>query len=62
MEETKITRTIKFTDKKCIMKPIDGESGLTELWSTIPNDTISKNVYFKYEGKTYYLVASNLND
>jgi hypothetical protein len=60
--ENKITRTIKFTDKKCIMKPIDGNSGLTELWSTIPNDNVSKNVYFKYEGKTYYLTASSINE
>ena len=57
MEET-ITRTIKFSEKKCIMKPIDGQTGLTETWSTHPNIDNPRNVYIKHEGLTYYLVSS----
>jgi hypothetical protein len=58
MEETKITRTIKFADKKCIMKPMEGETGLTEVWNTHPNVDNPRDVFFKHEGITYYLVSS----
>jgi len=58
MEETKITRTIKFADKKCIMKPMEGETGLTEVWNTHPTVDNSRDVFFKHEGSTYYLVSS----
>jgi hypothetical protein len=58
MEESTITRTIKFSDKKCIMKPIDGLEGLTESWSTAPGVDNPRNVLFKREGITYYLVSS----
>jgi hypothetical protein len=58
MEENKITRTIKFTDKKCVMKPMDGETGLTEIWNTHPNVENPRDVFFKHEGTTYYLVSS----
>lgn len=58
MEENKITRTIKFTDKKCVMKPMDGETGLTEIWNTNPSVENPRDVFFKHEGTTYYLVSS----
>lgn len=58
MEETKITRTIKFAEKKCIMKPMEGETGLTEVWNTHPNVDNPRDVFFKHEGNTYYLVSS----
>lgn len=58
MEESKITRTIKFADKKCIMKPMDGEIGLTETWNTHPTVDNPRDVYIKHEGTTYYLVSS----
>jgi len=58
MEETKITRTIKFADKKCIMKPMEGETGLTETWNTHPNVDNPRDVFFKREGTTYYLVST----
>ena len=58
MEEAKITRTIKFADKKCIMKPMDGGTGLTETWNTHPGVDNPKNVYIKHQGVTYYLVSS----
>ena len=32
--EKQITRTIKFTDKKITMKPIEGFEGPTEVWTT----------------------------
>jgi hypothetical protein len=57
MEET-ITRTIKFVEKKCTMKPMDGQPGLTEIWNTHPNVDNPRNVYIKREGLTYYLVSS----
>jgi hypothetical protein len=58
MEEVKITRTIKFADKKCVMKPMEGETGLTEVWNTHPSVDNPRNVYIKREGTTYYLVSS----
>ena len=58
MEEAKITRTIKFADKKCAMKPMDGEIGLTETWNTHPTFYNPRDVFFKHEGTTYYLVSS----
>jgi len=48
--EKEITRTIKFTDKKAIMRPMDDQEGLTELWSTAPGVDNPRNVFFKKEG------------
>ena len=59
MEESTITRTIKFTDKKCIMKPMDNQIGKTELWSATPPVTNLRNIYFKFQGINYYLIASS---
>ena len=56
--EQQITRTIKFIEKKCVMKPMDGETGLTETWDTHPGVDNPKNVYIKHQGTTYYLVSS----
>jgi hypothetical protein len=56
--EQQITRTIKFIEKKCVMKPMDGETGLTETWNTHPGVDNPKNVYIKHQGVTYYLVSS----
>ena len=58
MEETKITRTIKFSDKKCIMKPVEGETGLTEIWNTHPTVDNPRDVFMKHQGTEYYLVSS----
>jgi hypothetical protein len=57
--ENEIKRTIKFYDKKCVMKPMEGESGLTELWNMSPGESNPRKTLFKHEGKTYYLVASS---
>jgi hypothetical protein len=56
--EQQITRNIKFIEKKCVMKPMDGETGLTETWNTHPGVDNPKNVYIKHQGTTYYLVSS----
>ena len=56
--EQQITRTIKFIEKKCVMKPMDGETGLTETWNTHPGVDNPKNVYIKHQGTTYYLVST----
>ena len=56
--EQQITRTIKFIEKKCVMKPMDGETGLTETWNTYPTVDNPRDVFFKNEGITYYLVSS----
>jgi hypothetical protein len=56
--EQQITRTIKFIEKKCVMKPMNGETGLTETWNTHPGIDNPKNVYIKHQGVTYYLVSS----
>lgn len=54
-------RTIKFTERRAVMKPINGEEGLTETWSVnkpIPNDENPKNLqFFAHAGITYYLVS-----
>ena len=56
--EQQITRTIKFIEKKCVMKPMNGETGLTETWNTYPTVDNPRDVFFKHEGITYYLVSS----
>ena len=56
--EQQITRTIKFIEKKCVMKPMDSETGLTETWNTHPGVDNPKNVYIKHQGTTYYLVST----
>ena len=56
--ENEINRTIKFNEKKCVMKPIEGKEGLTEIWNTSPGVDNPRDVYFKYEGVTYYLISS----
>ena len=56
--EQQITRTIKFIEKKCVMKPMDGETGLTETWNTHPGVDNPKNVYIKHQGTAYYLVST----
>jgi hypothetical protein len=33
--EKRITRTIHFSDRKIVMKPIEGK-GLIEIWTTTP--------------------------
>jgi hypothetical protein len=40
------------------MKPMDGETGLTEIWNASPNVENPRDVFFKHEGTTYYLVSS----
>ena len=59
MEESEITRTIKFVDKKCIIKPMEGQTGKTELWSSAPPITNLRNIFFKYQGINYYLMVSS---
>ena len=46
-------------DKKCIMKPMDNQIGKTELWSATPPVTNLRNIYFKFQGINYYLIASS---
>lgn len=58
MEENRITRTIKFVDKKCVMKPMDGEIGITEIWNTQPTIDNPRDVFMKHKGITYYLVST----
>ena len=58
MEENRITRTIKFVDKKCVMKPMDGEVGITEIWNTQPTIDNPRDVCMKHKGITYYLVST----
>ena len=56
--EKEITRTIKFMDKKIVMKPIEGK-GLVETWMTTPSPLADiKKEFIKIRGVIYYLNTS----
>jgi hypothetical protein len=50
------TRTIKFTAKKCVMRPFEGEEGLVETWEV--TDTPICKEFFHYRGNKYKLISS----
>ena len=52
-----ITRTIRFLDRKIVMKPIEGK-GLVETWTTSPPIDEPIKQFIKYKGVFYYLVLS----
>ena len=55
MEAVKATKGfIKFSEKKAVMRPFDGEPGFTEVWSTLQSDSIDGS-YFNHNGIRYYL-------
>jgi hypothetical protein len=55
--EKKLTRTISFSDRKIIMKPIEGK-GLIETWTTTyPTEERTKK-FIKHKGVFYYLTSS----
>lgn len=47
---------IKFSGKKCVMKPFDDENGLIETWE-ITDNPICKE-FFSYKGNKYKLISS----
>jgi ribosomal protein L36 len=55
--EKRITRTIHFSDRKIVMKPIEGK-GLIEIWTTTPpiNEKITQ--FIKRKGVLYFLNSS----
>jgi hypothetical protein len=55
--EKRITRTIHFSDRKIVMKPIEGK-GLVETWTTSPPIDEPIKQFIKYKGVFYYLVLS----
>jgi hypothetical protein len=56
--EKEITRTIKFMDKKIVMKPMEGK-GLVETWMTTPSLLPNiKKEFIKIRGVIYYLNTS----
>jgi len=38
---------------------MEGQTGNTELWSSAPPITNLRNIFFKYQGINYYLIASS---
>lgn len=56
MENT-IKRAIRFSDKKIIMKPIEGK-GLVETWMTNPPIESPITQFIRYKGDYYYLISS----
>jgi hypothetical protein len=56
MEKT-ITRAIRFSDRKIVMKPIEGK-GLVETWTTSPPIDQPIKQFIKYKGVFYYLTLS----
>jgi hypothetical protein len=54
-------RTIKFTERRAIIKSAEGEEVQTEVWSVnrpIQNEDNPKNLhFFAHAGITYYLVS-----
>jgi predicted ATP-grasp superfamily ATP-dependent carboligase len=47
---------IKFTEKKAIMKPFDGEGGLVETW--VASEAITNRQWFRHNGVKYQLTTS----
>ena len=56
MEKT-ITRAIRFSDRKIVMKPIAGK-GLVETWTTSPPIDQPIKQFIKYKSVFYYLTLS----
>lgn len=54
--EREIKGYIKFKDKKAIMKPMDGKSGLIETWEA--SDSFNSKQYFVYLGTRYQFVSA----
>jgi hypothetical protein len=51
-------RTIRFEENKVTMKPVKGETGLTEIWSRYrPVEGEEKIQFIMYNGLTYYLTT-----
>lgn len=48
---------IKFTGKKCIMRPIEDGQGPTETWEVTESTGMSKK-FFTYEEQKYTLTSS----
>jgi hypothetical protein len=48
-------RTIKFDENRVTMKPVKGETGLTEIWTRYRPVESEENIQFiMYNGLTYY--------
>jgi hypothetical protein len=56
MENT-LTRAIRFSDRKIVMKPMEGK-GLVETWMTTPPTETPIKQFIKYKGDFYYLISS----
>jgi hypothetical protein len=56
MEKTTY-RTIRFLDRKIIMKPIEGK-GLVETWTTSRPIEEPIKQFISYKGTLYYLTSS----
>lgn len=51
-------RTIRFEENKVTMKPVKGETGLTEIWTRYrPVEGEEKIQFIMYNGLTYYLTT-----
>ena len=48
-------RYIKFSGKKCIMRPFEGEEGLVETWEL--TDSYDQKEFFHYKGQKYKLIS-----
>ena len=55
--EKRITRTIHFSDRKIVMKPIEGK-GLVETWTTTPPIDEKISQFIKHKGVFYFLHSS----
>jgi hypothetical protein len=47
---------IKFTDKKCVMKPFEDEGGVIETW--VASEAITNRQWFVHNGRKYQLVST----
>lgn len=56
MENT-LTRAIRFSDRKIVMKPIEGK-GLVETWMTSPPTETPITQFIRYNRDYYYLISS----
>jgi hypothetical protein len=55
--EKQITRTIKFTDKKITMKPMEGFEGPTEIWTTQESLIMEDTKQFILHNSTIYYLS-----
>ena len=53
--EREIKGYIKFTEKKAVTRPLEGQEGFVETWST--NENAGDQTFFNYKGRRFRLIS-----